>query len=75
MTPTLASPYQNALEHIDMLPPDDQEALIEEVHYRLIDRRRCEIARNAEATLSRYRQGRAESGTVEDLRRAMEGEA
>jgi hypothetical protein len=75
MPDTITSPYQSALEHIDVLALDDQEALIEEAHYRLIDRRRSEIARNAEETLSRYRQGRAETGTVADLRRAMAGEA
>jgi len=71
MQNTIASPYQSALEHIDLLALDEQEALIEEVHYRLIDRRRSEIARNAHETLSRYRQGQAETGTVDDLRRAM----
>ena len=74
MPDTITSPYQNALEYIDLLALDDQEALIEEVHYRLIDRRRSEIARNAEETLSRYREGRAETGTVDDLRQAMAGE-
>ena len=74
MPDTITSPYQNALEHIELLALDDQEVLIEEVHYRLIDRRRTEIARNAEETLSRYRQGRAETGTVDDIRKAMAGE-
>ena len=69
------SPYQSALEHIDLLALEDQEALIEEVHYRLIDRRRSEIARNAEETLSQFRRGQAETGTTDDLRRALAGEA
>ena len=69
------SPYQSALEHIDLLALEDQEVLIEEVHYRLIDRRRSEIARNAEETVSQFRRGQADTGSIDDLRRALAGEA
>ena len=69
------SPYQSALEHIDLLALEDQEALIEEVHYRLIDRRRSEIARNAAETLSQFRCGQAGAGSIDDLRQALADEA
>ena len=71
MQNTETSPYQTALDHIGLLAPEDQEALIEEAHYRLVDRRRSEIARNAEETLSRFRQGQAETGSIDGLRRAL----
>jgi hypothetical protein len=70
MTPT--TPFDAALDVIDRLPPDDQEAIIEIVRRRLIDRRRREIADNAEATLQAFREGRASYGTVDDLRRELE---
>lgn len=70
--PTAATPIQQALELIESLPPDDQEWLIEVVRRRLIERRRREIAANAQATLQAVREGRAAYGTVEDLRRELE---
>lgn len=69
-TPT--TPFDAALDVIDRLPPDDQEAIIEIVRKRLIDRRRREIADNAQATLQALREGRASYGTVDDLRRELE---
>jgi hypothetical protein len=66
------TPFDAALDVIDRLPPDDQEAIIEIVHRRLIERRRREIAHNAQATLQAFREGRASQGTVDDLRREME---
>ncbi len=70
MPPT--TPFDAALDVIDRLPPDDQEAILEIVHRRLIERRRSEIAHNAQATLQAFREGRASYGTVDDLRREME---
>lgn len=70
MTPT--TPFDAALDVIDRLPLDDQEAIIEIVRKRIIDRRRREIADNAQATLQAFREGRASSGAVDDLRRELE---
>lgn len=70
VTPT--TPFEAALDVIDRLPPDDQEAIIEIVRKRIIERRRCEIADNAQATLQAFREGRASYGTVDDLRRELE---
>ena len=69
---TATTPFNAALEVIDRLPPDDQEAIIEIVRKRIIDRRRREIADNAQATLQALREGRASYGTVDDLRRELE---
>ena len=72
---TRVSQLQQALDAVESLPPDDQETLIDLIRHRLIERRRAEIARNAEETLQAVRDGRAEYGSVEDLKRDLLGEA
>ena len=61
-----ASLLQQALDVVESLPPDEQEALIDLVRRRLVERRRAEIARNAEETLQAVRDGRAQYGSVEE---------
>jgi hypothetical protein len=65
---------QQALDVVESLPPDDQETLIDLIRHRLVEKRRAEIARNAEETLQAVRDGRAQVGSVEDLRRDLLGE-
>lgn len=65
------SPLQHALETAEALPPEDQETLIEIIQRRLTERRRAEIARNAQVTLQAVRGGHARSGSVEDLKRDL----
>jgi len=72
MTMTPATPFEAALDVIDRLPPDDQEAIIEIVRKRMTERRRREIADNAQATLQAFREGRARYGNVDDLRQELE---
>lgn len=72
MTVPTATPFQAALDVIDRLPPDDQEAIIEIVRRRMVERRRREIAANVQTTLQAFREGRASYGTVDDLRRELE---
>jgi hypothetical protein len=60
------SPFQQALDIVESLPPDDQETLIDLIRHRLVERHRAEIARNAEETLQAVRDGRAQYGSVED---------
>jgi hypothetical protein len=59
---------QRALDVVEELPVEDQETLVELVQYRLANWRRSEIARNAKATLEAVREGRAQYGSVEDLK-------
>ena len=63
------SPLQEALEAVERLPLEDQEALLEVTQRRLAEYRRDEIERNAVATLQAFRDGRARRGSVEDLKR------
>lgn len=65
---------QQALDVVESLPPDDQETLIDLIRHRLVEKRRAEIARNAKETLQAVRDGRAQYGSVEDLRRDLLGE-
>lgn len=71
--PTL-SPFDEALESVERLPADDQEALIEIVARRLVEQRRARIADNARATLAALREGRAHYGSVDELRRDLSDE-
>ena len=41
------------------------------IQHRLVEKRRAEIARNAKETLQAVRDGRAQVGSVEDLRRDL----
>jgi len=68
------TPFEQAIEFIEQLSPTDQEAVLEIVRHRLIERRRHEIAANAQATLQALREGRARYGTVDDLRRDLQRE-
>jgi len=68
------TPFEQAIEFIEQLSPTDQEAVLEIVRHRLIEKRRHEIAANAQATLQALREGRARYGTVDDLRRDLQGE-
>ena len=63
------TPFQQALETVEALPREDQEELIDVIHRRLVERRRAEIAQNAEETLRAVREGQAHDGSPEDLRR------
>jgi hypothetical protein len=68
MRTTHVSPLQKALEIVEALPPEDQETLIDVIRRRLIELRRSEIAANAEATLKAVREGKAQFGSVDDLK-------
>jgi hypothetical protein len=68
------SPFQQALEYVEELSPDEQWTIVELVRNRLIEHRRVEIARNATNTLLAVREGRAHYGSVDDLRRDMASE-
>jgi len=74
MEKTEVSLLQQAIDVVEDLPPEDQETLIDLVRRRLVDKRRAEIARYAQETLRELRDGRAQYGSVEDLKRDLLGE-
>ncbi len=60
--------FQQALDVVEQLPPEDQETLVDLIRHRLVEWRRAEIARNAASTLQAVQEGRARYGSVEDLK-------
>ncbi len=71
MSQKITTPFQKAIDVVEMLPLEDQETLIDLIHRRLIERRRAEIARHAAETLQAVREGRAQVGAFEDLQRDL----
>ena len=59
--------FQQAIDIVESLPPEDQATLVELIHRRLVEHRRKDIARNAAETLQAVRQGRARYGSIQDL--------
>jgi len=74
MERTKTSLFQQALDIVEKLPPEDQETLVDLIQHRLVEWRRAEIARNAAATLQAVQEGRARYGSVEDLKQDLLGE-
>ena len=71
-TQTETSQFQEAIEAVEALPPDDQMLLIDIIQRRLVEKRRSEIAQAGAETLKAVREGRAKFGTLDDLRRDIE---
>jgi hypothetical protein len=67
----MSSTLNSLLAKVDKLPVEQQETLVEVVRHRLIEERRKQIAKNAQTTLDVFHSGKAKSGTVNDLRRAL----
>jgi hypothetical protein len=59
--------FQNLIESIETLSLEDQDYLFDLIRQRRIEKRRSEIADNAQAILTDLQQGKAQIGTVNDL--------
>ena len=59
--------FQEIIDSVEKLSPDDQDYLFEIIKKRRIEKRRLEIAANAKATLDSLKQGTAKKGSVDDL--------
>ena len=59
--------FQNLIESIETLSIEDQDYLFDLIHKRRIEKRRSEIADNAQAILTDLQEGKAKIGTVDDL--------
>lgn len=66
-----SSSFQEVLERVESLPPDDQELLIELIRQRLIQRRRAELVMEVAEARHAYQQGRVRRGTVDDLMKEL----
>lgn len=68
-----SSRFQEVIEAVEALPPDDQALLIEIIRQRLIQHRHAELAVEIAETRNAYRRGEVRRGTVADLMEELEG--
>ena len=68
---TLSSRFQQAIETVEQLPPDDQAMLIEIIRQRLVDQRRAKMAEEIAETRLAYQQGKVRRGNVADLMKEL----
>lgn len=74
MSEKLASPsFQEVIETVEALPPDDQTLLIEIIRRRLIQQRRAELAADIAEARNAYQRGEVRRGTVADLMKELVG--
>ena len=59
--------FQEIIDSIEKLSIDEQDYLFELIKKRRIEKRRLEIAANAQAILESLKEGTAKTGSVDDL--------
>ena len=62
-----SSHFQEVIETVEALPPDDQALLIDIVRQRLIQHRRAELSTEIAEARRAYARGEVRRGTVADL--------
>jgi hypothetical protein len=67
MSQAAASRFQEVIEAVEGLEPDDQVMLIEIIRQRLIQHRRSELAVLVAEARAAYQRGEARRGTVAEL--------
>ena len=65
--PSAASRFQEVIESVEGLEPDDQAMLIEIIRQRLIQHRRTELAAQVAEARAAYQRGEVRRGTAVDL--------
>jgi len=63
----VSSRFQEVIETVEALPPDDQQLLIEIIRQRLIQHRRANLAEEIAEARRAYREGKVRRGTVTEL--------
>jgi hypothetical protein len=64
---TQTSIFNNAMETIEALPAEDQQALIDLLQKRLVENRRSEIAANIVQAKAEYEAGQVVRGNIDDI--------
>lgn len=59
--------FQDVVELVDALPPDDQAVLIDIIHGRLIQHRRTELGEDIAEARAAYKRGDVCRGTAADV--------
>jgi hypothetical protein len=67
----LSSTFQEVIESVETLPPDDQILLIEIIRQRLIQHRRAELSEEIAEARNAYRRGDVHRGTVMGLMKEL----
>lgn len=67
------SHFQEVIEMVEALPPDDQVLLIDIIRQRLIQHRRSELAADIAQARDAYARGEIHRGTVSDLMKTLAG--
>ncbi len=68
MSQTLSSSrFQEVIETVEALPPDDQIMLIEIIRQRLVQHRRAELASDVAESRAAYQRGEVRRGSVSEL--------
>lgn len=70
---TRTSRFQQVIEAVEELPPDDQWLLIQIVRQRLIQHRREQLAADIAEAQADYREGRVRRGSVAELAEDLKG--
>jgi hypothetical protein len=67
------SHFQEVIEMVETLPPDDQVLLVDIIRQRLIQHRRSELAADIAQARDAYERGEVHRGTVSDLMKKLAG--
>jgi len=59
--------FGQVLETVEQLPLEDQEALVDIVRRRIVDRRRMQLARDVREAQEEFRAGSARPATPDEL--------
>lgn len=68
---TRTTKFGNVLEEIEQLSEEEQEMLTDIIRNRLRERRREEIAKNAGKTYKALKDGRARTGSLDELKQDL----
>ncbi|WP_107669891.1 hypothetical protein [Cyanothece sp. BG0011] len=66
------STFQQAIETVEALSPEEQEMLLTIIQNRLREHKRQELLKNIEQSEQDYAQGNVKRGSVSDLMKALE---
>ncbi|MBM4045268.1 MAG: hypothetical protein FJ279_09155 [Planctomycetes bacterium] len=73
MSRTPPSPrFQDVVEAVESLPPDDQALLVQIIRRRLLEQRRARLVEEVREARDAYRRGEFRRGTVDDLMKELE---
>ena len=64
--------FQDLIDAIESLPPDDQSMLVEIINKRIIEKRRTELVAEVKEAREAFNRGEVKRGTVKDLIKDLE---